>query len=297
MSLPDPSIEPEVPNGQSSNGSFPRLLGKRSDEKTEPATSSMTRASKYVRSGHKRRVYIIGICGPSCGGKSTLARALGELLHSPADPIPLDAYFMEDRLPVDENLGTNWETPQGVNFEKLRNDIESVAENLATASRMPRELLVVRDPRHGKGDILHDSWKDHDLSTNDEIFLLAEGFLLFHDPELCHLFDAMIWVETDKDSCCKRRHHRDGQHLSVEEFNTWYYGLVWSHFEMYRDIQLTNACTALRLDGGRRPEDLAKEALTFIGKELGHLDDGFPDEQDADPKKNPFLMVRNISAA
>lgn len=191
------------------------------------------------------------------------------MLHSPADPVPLDAYFMEDKLPFHEHLGPNWETPQGVDFEKLGADIRRVVDTLATASTMPSELLVARDPRQGKGDILHASAKGQDLSSMDHIVILAEGFLLFHDPKLCSLFDAMVWVEADRESCCKRRHHRDGQHLSEEEFNAWYYGLVWSHFEMYRDVQLSNVPMALRLDGTRKAEDLANEALRFCRRRLG----------------------------
>eukprot|EP00929_Paragymnodinium_shiwhaense_P041407 TRINITY_DN21501_c0_g1_i1.p1 TRINITY_DN21501_c0_g1~~TRINITY_DN21501_c0_g1_i1.p1 ORF type:complete len:302 (-),score=62.28 TRINITY_DN21501_c0_g1_i1:149-925(-) len=221
----------------------------------------------------RRRVYIVGVCGPSCGGKSTLARKLGDMLDSPAHPVPLDAYFQLEHIHEDPNFGKNWERPQGVDFERLRTDIEAMAQTLATASTMPSVLLDVDDPRQGHVHILRDEWQGRDLSDMDQVVLLAEGFLLFHDPKLCSLFDAMVWVEADGEVCCRRRHARDGQHLSAEEFDRWYYGMVWSHFEMYRDVQLTNASSALRLNGDRQLEELADEAFNFCRRRLGLLDE------------------------
>jgi ABC-type dipeptide/oligopeptide/nickel transport system ATPase component len=68
----------------------------------------------------------VGIAGPSGCGKSSLAVKLAEFLRSPARPIGLDEYFSPDKMPKEQKYGTNWETPSGVDFLRLRNDLDGL---------------------------------------------------------------------------------------------------------------------------------------------------------------------------
>ena len=86
-----------------------------------------------VHNEHGRRVFIVGIAGPSGVGKSSLARNLAQTLNSPVRPIALDAFFLtgKQRKQTQTQRGCfSWESPQGVDFTLLRNKIITVCDEV-----------------------------------------------------------------------------------------------------------------------------------------------------------------------
>ena len=85
--------------------------------------------SAIVVKSRSSRVRIIGVCGPSASGKSTLAQALSR--KTDAVLIPQDEFFQWTRfqdekknevtpiLTVNNRTWKNWETFQAVNFGTL----------------------------------------------------------------------------------------------------------------------------------------------------------------------------------
>jgi len=219
-----------------------------------------------------RRVLFIGIAGPSCGGKSELARQLSSCLGSPLKAISSDGYFRPDRMPEDPRFGLNWETPEGIDFEGLKSDLRHLQEVLRSEDHITQPKLVNATQRGRAGGVLRPEWQGRSLSPLKDIVVVVEGFLLFHDAELASMFDATFWIEVDCDTCCERRHMRDAPHVPKSRFKEWYEGLVWSHFERYQAKQLANAPSAHSLNGTDTREDVAKHAEKACWEQLGLLE-------------------------
>ena len=136
------------------------------------------------------------------------------------------------------SIGTEiWETPGGVDFERLRDEIGKVSE-------------AVREGEGGR-------WRNSDIAV-----VIVEGFLLFCDAALCRMLDAHIWIETDCGTCALRRRNRGKKRKRTEsaEFLQWYEQHTWPRFEKYRTVQLTKTRDALLLDGAWDLAAIAKAA-------------------------------------
>lgn len=122
---------------------------------------------------------IIGICGRSCAGKSTLVNELvsqykDELLH-----IDQDKFF---KVKAD-----NWERPAS-----LRND------SLIDAIRQLREGKHAHIPTHRWTEVFDREVKPHRI-------IVVEGYLLFVNNTLSELFDRKIFIEVSNVNLLYRR--------------------------------------------------------------------------------------------
>jgi len=216
-----------------------------------------------------RRVFFVGIAGPSCGGKTTLATELAAQLKSPVKPIPLDGYFLPEQMPSHPRWGQNWETPGCIDFERLLEDIHLVESTFASAEVVPEKLVIKADAQRGGGDIIRKSVAGSRLLGSQPIVVVVEGFLLFYDSRVATMFDAHLWLQADSMTCCRRRHRRDAPDVREEQFSEWYHGLVWSHFQKYQDQQLANADGALRLDAEQPPQPIQEKAVAYCRARLG----------------------------
>lgn len=215
-----------------------------------------------------RRVFFVGISGPSCCGKSTLARQLAAQLKSPVNPIPLDGYFRPELMPSHPKYGQNWETPEGVDFKSLLEDIHLVEGTFSSAEVVPEKLVIKSAAARGGGDIIRKSEAGRRL-PGQPIVVVVEGFLLFYDSSVSTLFDAHLWLQADCQICCRRRHQRDAPGVPETRFSEWYNGLVWSHFLKYQDRQLANADGALRINAEETPQAIQEKAVAYCQARLG----------------------------
>lgn len=209
-----------------------------------------------------RSVVLIGIAGPSGSGKSTVAERLSVTLASPLKPIQADWFFAPRMMPRDPKFGQNWETPQGLDFLGLREELTRIKATLSKATTIPQEL------RCGPFPIVREGLVGQPMDAEAPVVIVVEGFLLFFDQVLCSMLDAHVWVETDYNKCLQRRHQRDAPHVDINRFSEWYRGLVWKHFELYKDTQLANASGALHLDGSASPNSMVKNAVRHCEKFL-----------------------------
>uniref|UniRef100_A0A7S4S5T4 Phosphoribulokinase/uridine kinase domain-containing protein n=1 Tax=Alexandrium monilatum TaxID=311494 RepID=A0A7S4S5T4_9DINO len=216
-----------------------------------------------------RRVLLVGVGGPSCSGKSTLAGKIAERLGSPLQPVQLDWYFVPSRMPKDPRWGRNWETPEGVDFFRLGEDLHWLVESLRRVDRVPERLKLSPPCCHGGVDLVREGWAGLQLGIAEPMVVVAEGFLMFHNKAVGAMFDVAVWLEAERDVCSKRRHQREARDMDFELFSEWYREVVWSHFLTHRDVQLKNVPGALRLDAGERPEALLRGATTHCRKRLG----------------------------
>jgi nicotinamide/nicotinate riboside kinase len=243
-------------------------------ETTDAAAEETTDAAddtEYGLGGEdpaSRRVFFIGIGGPSCSGKTTLANRLAKALNSPLNPVPCDGYFVPSRMPRHPQYGINWETPEGIDFETLQQDMDHIEKALSCTEAVPSSLVIKAHPSRGGGDMVRSGMANRKLDPGAPVVVLIEGFLLFYDTSISQMFDCTLWLPGDLDTCCGRRHRRDAAGMAATDFQSWYAGLVWAHFEKYQDRQLANADAPLRLDFRKPPDTLQEEAAAYCRARL-----------------------------
>jgi uridine kinase len=138
---------------------------------------------------------LIGIAGCSGSGKTTLARELATQLE--ATLFPLDLYYRDlSHFPLDSRHKLNFDHPDSLESELFIEHIQDLAGgrtiqrpvyDFATHSRVPNAFEPIIPTR----------------------FVIVEGILALHYPELCTIYDFSIYVEAPHDVCLTRRIHRD----------------------------------------------------------------------------------------
>ncbi len=142
-----------------------------------------------------RRPVVLGIGGCSGSGKTTLAKELANQLD--ATLFPLDWYYRDlSQFPLDDRHKQNFDHPDSLESELFIAHIRTLAQghpierpryDFSTHSRVPGTFDGI-DPRP---------------------FVVVEGILALHYPDLRPLFDLSIYVDAPHDICLTRRIHRD----------------------------------------------------------------------------------------
>src|SRR5436190_9279518 len=140
---------------------------------------------------------IIGICGGTGSGKTTIARAIVEAVG--AENVVLveqDSYYRNlSDMPLDERKQANFDHPDSLDSEMLVNHLLRLKQGLSV--EMP----------------LYD-FKTHTRSNEIEIIepkpvVLVEGILIFAEPRVLDLLDVRVYVDTPDDVRLMRRLRRD----------------------------------------------------------------------------------------
>ncbi|MBE7515241.1 MAG: uridine kinase [Chloracidobacterium sp.] len=140
---------------------------------------------------------IIGICGGTGSGKTTIARAIVDSIG--ADKVVLveqDSYYRNlSDMPLDERHQANFDHPDSIDSDMLVNHLQRLKQGLAV--EMP----------------LYD-FKTHTRSSKIEVIeprpvVLVEGILIFTEPRVLDLLDVRIFVDTPDDIRLMRRLKRD----------------------------------------------------------------------------------------
>lgn len=236
------------------------------EETTDNADDTEYGAGLDDPSSH--RVFFIGIAGPSCSGKTTLATRLCAALNSPLNPVPLDGYFVPSRMPRHPKYGQNWETPEGLDFPALLQDLHLIEGTLSSTEAVPSSLTIKAAPNRGGGQMIRKGMENRKLEPGAPVVVIVEGFLLFYDTAVSSMFDCTLWVQADCATCASRRQRREAPEVPAAQFQDWYAGLVWSHFEQHQARQIANADGALRLDSTRPPATLEEEAAAYCRARL-----------------------------
>ena len=139
---------------------------------------------------------IIGICGASASGKSTLAKGIADMLGGRAQVISMDAYYKNHpELSMEQKRRLNYDVPEAFATDEFYNDILALRDgnpittkgyDFATHSRADRDTLIM----------------PHDV-------LILEGIHVFADPRLLSMMDIKFYVDVDADTCLARRVERD----------------------------------------------------------------------------------------
>ena len=140
---------------------------------------------------------IIGICGGTGSGKTTIARSIVESVSAQnVVLVEQDSYYRNlSDMPLDERHQANFDHPDSLDSDMLVNHILRLKQGLSI--EMP----------------LYD-FATHTRSERIEIIeprpvVIVEGILIFAEPRVLDLLDVRVFVDTPDDIRLMRRLRRD----------------------------------------------------------------------------------------
>ena len=205
----------------------------------------------------REKPFCIGIAGPSCSGKSTIARRLAAQLPGSSTIFGLDSYYIDlSCLRFAERQKFNFDCPDALEGELL-------AQHLQALSRGETIRRPVFDfPTHTR---LHNRFDE--IRAGD--FLIVEGLFTFHWPEVREIFDFRAFISAPDQVCFERRKVRDikerGYNLEfvLEQYET----NVRPGNENF--ILPTSQCADLVVSGEQPIEESVRQIHQLVSERLG----------------------------
>lgn len=145
----------------------------------------------------KGAVFVLGVAGGSCSGKTTLARRLVFLLGQVETlHLAFDCYYRPlNHLPLEQRHRVNFDHPESLESELF-------AAHLATL----RERRPIARPRYDFASHSREPEADH-VEPADAV--VADGILLLACPEVRARLDLSVFLDVPEDVRLQRRIARD----------------------------------------------------------------------------------------
>lgn len=138
---------------------------------------------------------LIGICGGSCSGKSTLAGELKKSLEE-IDIIHLDDFFVGKENLIDENV-TNWEEPSLFRLDEFKEVFKTLS--------LGQEVTFKANSRESRKEGLEYR------TVRPRKYIIIEGFLIYFRDVFVKCFDKKIYLDITTEEIIKRRMERIAQ--------------------------------------------------------------------------------------
>ena len=199
--------------------------------------------------------FVIAIAGPSCSGKSTLARQLAAALPAPTTIFTLDSYYHDlSHLPPSERAATNFDHPDSM-------DGVLIAQHVQALIHGEEVLRPVYD------------FTTHSRTNRTEAmrslkFLIVEGLFTLYWPELRKLTSLKVFMDASHKLCLPRRQARDiaERGRTVESVVQQYSTTVQPMTDQY--INPTREFADIILNGGAPIEESVAAVLDFTARTL-----------------------------
>lgn len=165
---------------------------------------------------------IIGICGGTGSGKTTIARKIIEAVKGESVIlVEQDSYYrnLED-MPLDARRQTNFDHPDSIDSEMLVNHLKRLKTGLFV------EMPIYDFRTHTR--------KPETEHIEPKSVVIVEGILIFSEPRILNLLDVKVFVDTPDDIRFIRRLQRDitERGRTAESVIAQYYATVRPmHFE------------------------------------------------------------------
>ncbi|HZI18740.1 MAG TPA: uridine kinase [Pyrinomonadaceae bacterium] len=140
---------------------------------------------------------IIGICGGTGSGKTTVAnRILESVSRDEVVFLQQDSYYRElDEMPLDYRRQVNFDHPDAIDNDLLVEHLRALKAGEAV------ELPLYDFKRHAR--------RDETLHMEPRPIIIVEGILVFADQRLLDEMDIKVYVDTPDDIRFIRRLRRD----------------------------------------------------------------------------------------
>ncbi len=204
----------------------------------------------------REKPYLIGIAGPSCSGKSSLAHHLAALLQ--AVIIPLDSYYRDlSGFSAEERARRNFDDPEALDWDLMLSQLTRLAEGEAVDKPVYQFSTHTRAPEP--------------VLVRPASFIIVEGLFALHREEIRRLFQIGVFVNLDDQTCLSRRLHRDTceRGRTVESITWQYLQTVRPMAERY--ILPTQIFADLLLDGSGTVADMAGAVMDQFNRGRGLL--------------------------
>lgn len=148
-------------------------------------------------------IYLIGIAGPSCSGKSSLCELLEKEYKNVAH-IKLDDFFKDiDEFSIIYKKWENWEVPASLKFDEFYN----VLIKLRSGKKVTTPIYSRKIGKIVGKKVLKPTK-----------IIVVEGFLLFHQERIRKIFDLKIFLRVSEKHQLARRIKRQ-KDFDVEYFH------------------------------------------------------------------------------
>ncbi len=203
---------------------------------------------------------LVGIAGPSCAGKTELARWLAARLAAPV--LNLDHYYIDlAHLPLEERAKTNFDEPAAVDHQAILHDVAALARGEPVAA--PLYDFATHARARGGERIVPSG------------LVVIEGLFALYWPELREHYFVKLFVDASDELCLARRLERDTRERGRTPES------VLAQFEATvkpgadRFIRPTRAFAHLVLSGEEELEIRGPRALELIRARLGATVEGY----------------------
>jgi len=160
------------------------------DAMVTTSLQSHKKPKKGVSSNNKH--YIIGVCGASCSGKSTVCEKISQSNHGQNNSVLI---ISQDRYYRGGDVNTNYDVPDAIDFDHLISDL--------TALKKGKTIMAP----------IYDFTAHKPKAETDEIkpapIIIVEGILIFCVPRLRKMFDLKVFVRAKPELRLLRRMKRD----------------------------------------------------------------------------------------
>ncbi|KAI8452564.1 P-loop containing nucleoside triphosphate hydrolase protein [Phakopsora pachyrhizi] len=174
-----------------------------------------------VDSSNEPKVILIAVGGPTCSGKTTLAKHLRKILPNSTILHQDDFAPSSDKIPIHPIHGLpDWDSPQGaiewLRFRKMLRDLHSDAKTPMPPSH---DALNIQPDVPIDDSRLSDSINRFKDLGQDFRFVLVDGFLLYWDKDCVEEYDVKLFVRESHDTLKERRRVRQMYHTA--DGQTW----------------------------------------------------------------------------
>jgi len=142
--------------------------------------------------------YLIGVSGPSCGGKSTVCLMVQKkITETLGDSSNMICVISQDSYYNGGNEFTNYDVPSAIDFDLLIDHLEKLISGEEV------DVPVYDFATHNR--------KEETKKTGPAKIIIIEGILIFCNERIRDLCNLKIFVEADDVLCYTRRLKRDTQ--------------------------------------------------------------------------------------
>lgn len=142
-----------------------------------------------------KRTFVVGLGGPSCTGKTSVAAQVAGRLGGRV--LSMESYYRDlSDIPLEERANKNFDSPEAIDSSLIEAQVEEFAAGKDVHAPVYDFSAHTRDNKH----TVRVTWAP---------VLIVEGILVLHWPELRAQFDLSVYLDAPDDICFHRRRVRD----------------------------------------------------------------------------------------
>jgi uridine kinase len=153
-------------------------------------------------------MFVIGVCGPSCSGKTRTVKAIQESLSEQTTVISQDNYYFSG------NENTNYDVPESIDFNLLISQLKDLIQG-----------KTIRSPTY---DFTTHSRRKEKIQISPKKVIILEGILIFTQKRLLDLIDLKVYISAYPELAFSRRLKRDVEERgrSIQDVTERYFNHV-----------------------------------------------------------------------